>query len=389
MFTKLLLRIFVPENEHPEKPSVRAAYGIFTGYVGVAVNVFLFAVKLTIGILSGSVAVAADAVNNLSDAGSGVVTVIGFKLAAKPADPEHPFGHGRIELCCGVVVSVIIMMMGLDFLKEAVGKILSGGKVDMPPLLCWFLAGSLLFKLWLFFFYRYVGKRIDSGTIIASAFDSLSDMAGTTVVLLAVIAAKYTSFPVDGVAGVLVAIMVIIAGGNILRDAISPLLGEPPGKQFIEELQENLLKCEGIKGIHDIIVHNYGPNQYFATAHAEVEMNSDLLSVHDMLESAEVEIGRKMPVHLLLHCDPFQESTQEIRTWRVRLENATARLEPHFKLYDFRLKKNEEKLILTCHILIPQNYRMSNEEIHATLSAEMAKYSPAPELQITFIHPYI
>ena len=389
MFNKLLLRCFVPGSEHPEKPSVRAACGIFSGYVGIAVNVLLFALKLTIGIISGSIAVAADAINNLSDAGSGVVTVLGFKLASKPADREHPFGHGRIELCCGVVVAVIIMMMGLDFLKEAVSRILSGGEVKMTPLLCGLLAGSLLFKLWLFFFYRYTGKLINSATLTAASFDSLSDMGGTAVVLLAVMASKYTSLPVDGVSGVLVAVMVIIGGGKILRDTISPLLGEPPGQKFVEELQEHLLKCEGIKGIHDIIVHNYGPNQYFATAHAEVEMGRDLLSVHDMLESAEVEIGKKMPVHLLLHCDPYQPADPEAKNWRVRLENATANLEPHFKLYDFRMKKSEEKLILTCHILIPRNYCLTNEEIHARLSEEMAKYPPAPELKIAFIHPYI
>lgn len=224
---------------------------------------------------------------------------------------------------------------------------------------------------------------------MASAFDSLSDMVGTAVVLSAVFAAKFTAFPVDGCAGALVAVMVLIGGGKILRDTISPLLGEAPHTELVAELQKNLLQCPGIQGVHDIIIHNYGPNQYFATAHAEVEMPNDLLSTHDILENAEVEIGKKMPVNLLLHCDPYNPDDPECKNWRVRLENAAMEIDPIFKLYDFRLKKENGTLILSCHILIPRNYHIQNSKIHEKLTAGMAEYSPAPELKIEFIHPYV
>ena len=389
MFIDLLCRRFIPGIDAPEKPSVRVACGIFSGYVSIAVNIFLFALKITIGILSGSIAVAADAANNLSDAGSGIVTLLGFKLAAKPADSEHPFGHGRIELCCGIVVAVIVIMMGLDFLKEGVSRIFSSSTVTMTPVLTWLLAGSLLFKLWLFFFYRHIGRIINSAAVSASAFDCLSDMTGTAVVLLALLAGKYTTIPVDGIAGVLVAVMVLIGGGKILRDTISPLLGEPPSEEFVAELKSRLLQCEGITGVHDIIIHNYGPNQYFATAHAEVVQHNDLLSVHDMLESAEVEIGKNMPVQLLLHCDPYNPADQEGKIWRVKLENITADVEPAFKLYDFRMKKSEGKTILSCHILIPRNYHLSEKDIFDKLESQIKKFSSEIELKVTFVYPYI
>ena len=389
MLTKLLIKLFVPGCEKPEDPSVRTAYGIFSGYVGIIVNILLFLLKFTTGLLSGSVAIATDAVNNLSDAGSSVVTVFGFKLSSKPADSDHPFGHGRIEYIAGVIVSVIIIAMGLDFLKEAVLRIITPEPVRMKPVLIWLIAGSLLFKLWLFFFYRYVGKKINSEAVLAASFDSLSDMIGTSVILAAVIASKFTNFPIDGCAGTLASLLVLVGGGKILRDTINPLLGEPPGKEIVQELQARLLDCHGIKGVHDIIIHNYGPNQYFATAHAEVDMKDDILTVHDMLESAEVEIGKNMPIHLLLHCDPYSPADPEVKEWRVRMEDVVANFDPKFKVYDFRMKKDEGKIILSYHVLMPRNYHISYDAIHGILTDGMKKYQPSPELKIEFIHSYI
>lgn len=389
MLTKLLIKLFIPGYENPDLPQVRVAYGMFSGYVGIAVNILLFLLKFIVGILSGSVAIAADAVNNLSDAGSSVVTVFGFKLSSRPADSEHPFGHGRMEYVAGVIVSVIIIAMGLDFLKESFLRIITPEPVKAAPVLLWLIAGSLLFKLWLFLFYRHIGKKIHSEAISAAAFDSLSDMIGTSVVLLAVIGSKYTSFPIDGCAGFLVALLVLVGGGKVLRDTINPLLGEPPSKEIVKELQARLLQCHGIKGVHDIIIHNYGPNQYFATAHAEVEMHDDILSVHDMLENAEVEIGKNLPIHLLLHCDPYNPTDPEVKEWRVRMEDVVAEFDPHFKVYDFRMKKEEKKITLSYHVLIPRNYSLSYEEIHEKLSAEMKKFKSELELKIEFMHSFI
>ncbi|MBQ9501915.1 MAG: cation transporter [Lentisphaeria bacterium] len=385
MIQKLFIRCFVRDWKNTESPAVRLNYGIFSGYTGLAVNVLLAALKFTVGLLSGSVAIAADAVNNLSDAGNSVVTVFGFKIAAKPADREHPFGHGRIEYIAGVVVSVVIMAMGLNFLAESVQRVVHPQEVRMSPVLTALVAGSLLGKAWLFFFYRRIGKLIDSHTIRAMAFDSLSDMAGTSVVLLAVIAGQFTRFPVDGGAGILAALLVLYGGGKILRETINPLLGEPPGPELVEELRSRLLQCRGIRGVHDIIMHNYGPNRYFATAHAEVNLDADILAVHDMLESAEVEIGKHMPVHLLLHCDPCSTSDPEVRAWQGKAENFIADLNPLYKVHDFRLRRDETGICLDFHLLVPYGCPAEKDEIEKKLAGALAQCSPAPRVRITIV----
>ena len=386
MISNLLIRCFVRDCEHTDSAAVRLDYGIFSGYVGLAVNLLLAAVKFTVGLLSGSVAIAADAVNNLSDGGNSVVTILGFKVAAKPADREHPFGHGRFEYVAGVVVAVIIVAMGLNFLVESIGRIIQPRPVRMSAVMTGLIAGSLIFKAWLFFFYRRIGSRIDSRTIQAMAFDSLSDMTGTAVVLIAVLAGQFTSFPVDGCAGALTALLVLYGGGRILKETIDPLLGEPPGPELVEELRSRLLQCRGIRGVHDIIMHNYGPNQYFATAHAEVNLDADILAVHDMLEQAEVEIGKHMPVHLLLHCDPCHTADPEVRRWQGKMENAVAELNPRFKVYDFRLRREKPGVLtLDFHLLVPRTACADRESIEKNLSAAMSRYPDHPELRITIV----
>ena len=390
MFTRFLIRHLIPGYEHPERAGVRLRYGIVSGGVGIAVNVVLSVLKFAVGIASGSVAVAADAVNNLSDAGSSVVTILGFKISAKPADCDHPFGHGRVEHVAGVVVAVVVIAMGLDFMKESVLRILHPGEVRMSATMIALVAGAMLFKGWLYFFYRYVGRAIGSETILAAAFDSLSDLGSTSAVLIAVIAGHFTAFPVDGCAGVLVALLVLIGGVKILRETTDPLLGKPPSPEVVAELRERLLKCSGIRGVHDIIMHSYGPNQYFATAHAEVDPGQDILTVHDLLENAEVEVGRHMPVHLLLHCDPCDACDPELRMWQGRLENAVAGLNPRYKVYDLRLRRGEGGAkLLGFHLLVPRDDASECEELRARLAAALDRYPERPELKLTVVHSYV
>jgi len=390
MLTHWLIRRFVPEYEHPERPGARMRYGVFSGWVGVAVNAVLALLKFAVGIASGSVAVAADAVNNLSDAGSSVVTILGFKLAAKPADRDHPFGHGRGEHIAGVVVAVVVIAMGLDFMKESALRIFRPGEVRMSAAMIALVAGAMLLKAWLYFFYRHVGRAIGSETIRAAAFDSLSDLGATAAVLLAVIAGRFTAFPVDGCAGVLVALLVLLGGGRILRETTDPLLGKPPSPELVGELRSRLLRCEGIRGVHDIIMHSYGPNQYFATAHAEVDPEHDILSVHDLLEKAELEIGRYMPVHLLLHCDPCDTRDPELRLWQGRLENAVAELNPRYKVYDLRLRRGEGGAkTLGFHLLVPLDDRSGGEELHRSLTAAFGRYNDPPSLKLDIVRAYV
>lgn len=389
MFTNLLIRLFVRDYKQTLRSEVRLGYGLLAGFVGISVNILLFLIKITIGLLTGSVAISADAVNNLSDAGSAVITVVGFKISSRPADNGHPFGHGRMEYIAGVIVAIIIIAVGLDFFKESILRIISPQRVVADWIALVIVGGTMLFKLWLLLFYRTIGRRIDSKVISAAAFDSLSDILCTSAVLVAVFCARYTSFPVDGVTGLVVAALILFGGAKILRGTINPLMGECPSPMLVDELKSILLSCDGIKGVHDIIIHNYGPNQYFATAHAEVEPTGTLLSVHDMLESAEEEVASRLPVRLLLHCDPCNLTDPHVNEWRRRLEEAVAGIDSQFKLYDFRMDESGSVRRIHFHLLIPRNYRLSNAEIYDAVNNAMRCYDSSLELKIDFLNTYV
>ena len=389
MLTKLLIKSFVPDYGHPERPEVRLKYGILSGWTGLVLNFVLFSLKFTVGLLSGSIAIAADAVNNLSDAGSSIVTFFGFKASSVPADKDHPFGHGRVEYVAGVIVSVIIIAAGLDFLKESAVRIFRPEKIHVSNLFLWLIAGSIVFKVWLCLFYRGIGRLIRSKMLRAAAFDSLSDIAATGVVLFASVIGRFTSFPVDGCAGVLVALFAVVGGLSLLRDTINPLLGEPPRPELVNELKSRLLHCRGIYGVHDIIVHNYGPNRYFATAHAEVAPGQDILAVHDMLESAERMIAESMPVHLLLHCDPCRFSDPATNEWKLRIENAAALCDRRIKVYGTRLREGKKGKILSFDVLVPRETNFLNSDIEKQLSASLKRYPDCPGLEMTFLQSYL
>ncbi len=391
MITKSLIRLFVKDSGSPEKPNVRLAYGMLAGWCGIIVNLLLCAVKFSVGMLSGSIAIAADAVNNLSDAGSSGITVFGFKLAAAPPDNEHPFGHGRLEYIAALIVAVVIVSVGLNFLKESVQRILNPEALLIDNTMLYILLGTLVFKLWLFFFFRCIGNRINSEMIRASAFDSLSDMLTTAVIAGAAFAGHFIpAFPIDGCVGAVVAVIVIAGGIKIIRDAVSPLLGECPDRTIVEQLRAKLLTCEGVRGVHDIILHNYGPNRYFATAHAEVSRDSDSATVHDILESAEIEVGRELPIFLVLHGDPFDTEDPTVKMWRARMEDAVLAFDPKFRLYDFHLHAEPGKpLLLSYHLLIPRNYALDESEITGRLTAVMTAYDPEIRLDITYLNAFV
>jgi len=389
MITNFLIKAAIPGWENPERPEVRQAYGRLCGSVGIVVNALLFGLKLLVGLLTGSVAITADAINNLSDASTAVITLIGFKLSAKVADSEHPFGHGRLEYIAGLIVAVVILAVGVHFLQESVLKIFHPEKLQLNRPAIGLYAGTMLFKLWLLCFYRAVSRRISSGVLRAASLDSLSDLLTTSVVLLAVLLAPHTSYPVDGIAGTLVALMVLFSGVKIIRDTIDPLLGIRPDKKLVAELRQRLLACPGIAGIHDIIIHNYGPNQHFATAHAEVSSAENLLSVHDILEAAEVEIARSMPVRLILHCDPFITADPEVKLWYQRALTAVQAIDHKFKLYDFHLEGRAGALSIHFNLLVPRKYALTQALISAKLTAALQQYDARLAVQIDYTHSYV
>ena len=390
MLTDLLIKIFIRNPENTSDTKGRLAYGMLAGIGGIAVNVLLFVIKFIIGLISGSVAIAADAANNLSDAGSSVVTVIGFKLAAQPADKDHPFGHGRVEYVAGVVVSVIVIVVGFNFFRDSIMRFFTPKQLTISNVAMIIFGSSIIFKLWLFFFYKKIAAKINSDVIKAAAFDSLSDTLSTAVVLAATIAGKFTAFPVDAATGTIVASLVLWGGIKLLKETTNPLLGERPCPEMVEELRNNLLQCEGIRGVHDIIIHNYGHNQYFATAHAEVAPEGTLMSAHDMLENAEIYVSKRMPVRLLLHCDPCNLDDPEVIKWRGQMEEIVTAYDCQFKLYDFRLKTSEKgNLQLYFHLLTPRHYLADKSNIHAYFTRQIQKSAPEVELLIEFIDSFV
>ena len=390
MLSSIILKVFVPGLKKELSPENRTRCGVVSGVVGIVCNLLLVIVKLTLAALSGSIAVAADAVNNLSDAGSGIITVAGFRLSSRPPDAEHPFGHGRTEYVAGLVVALLIVGLGISFLKDAVMAIIRPSEFHADGAMIVIFSATILVKCWLFLFYRKIAKMIHSDVIRAAAYDSLSDCLGTGIVVAALIASRYTDFPVDGCAGIVVAAMILYAGATVLKDTVSKLLGEPPDHTLIEELKAILLSCPGIDGVHDIMIHNYGENSYYVTAHAEIACEGDRFSAHDILENAEVEVGRKLPVHLLLHGDPYSKQNPEVIFWRSRMENEVAMFDGTFKLYDFRVIKNNagEVYSLAFHLLIPHHYGMSETEIREKLEQKMSKFGNIT-LNILFLKSFI
>ncbi|MBR2373890.1 MAG: cation transporter [Lentisphaeria bacterium] len=391
MLTALLLKLFVPGLRKGLTPDVRLRCGMVSGVTGIFCNVFLAIVKFILAALSGSIAIAADAVNNLSDAGSGVITVAGFRLSSQPPDAEHPFGHGRTEYVAGLAVAMIVVGLGITFLKDSIMALFSPGKMKADTLTVVIFTSTVLVKCWLFFFYRKVAKMINSDAVKAAAYDSLCDCLGTVIVIGALIASRYTALPLDGCAGIVVALMILWAGVGVLKDTVSKLLGEPPPAELVEKLRQIILSAPGIDGVHDIIIHNYGENIYYVTAHAEIACEGDRFSAHDILENAEVMVGRQLPVHLLLHGDPYNKSTPEIILWRSRMENTVAAFDSEFKLYDFRLLKNDSGQVtgLTFHLLIPHRYGMTEQEINNALKERMSVYTPDLSLNITFLKSFV
>ncbi len=390
MVTSLLIRLFVPDYQKTSDAKVRLSYGILAGTTGGIASFLLFAVTLAVGLFSGSIAVIALSVNYLSDCGAAAMLLIGFKMAAKPADNEHPFGHGRIEYIAGLIVSILIIAVGLDFLKESLIQIFKPTPVQASPEMIWALCATLIVKTWMALFYRKVGKAIASQVILAQAFDSLSDLSMSALVIAAVIAGCYTTFPVNGCTGAVVAALVVWGGIGILRRTASPLLGEKPDPQLVEELQRRLQTFPGIYGIHDIMIHNYGPNRYFASAHVEVSRHGDPVAMHDILDAAEVEIARTMPVTLTLQCDPFIERTDpQLRLWKQRTRDVVRKIDRNFKLYEFHLRENSSTPFLVFDLLIPRNYILSEAEITQKIQQAISQYDPAAEIKIHFAYSYI
>lgn len=376
--TELLVRFFIKTPERVEDSSVREAYGILAGFVGIACNLILCAMKFVIGTLSGSIAIQADAVNNLSDVGSSAVMLIGSKMAGKPADREHPYGHARMEYIAALIIAFFILIVGFELGRESVMKIIAPEPVEFSVAMIAVLVGSILVKLWMSRFTANIGRRINSSTMSAATSDSIADVISTGAILLSSVIGYFKGVNIDGYIGVVVAGFVLYSGVSILRDTISPLMGEAPDPKVVTELTDRILSYDGIIGIHDILVHSYGPGKLIASAHAEVRSDCDLMAIHETIDTAEREVGVQMGIMLTLHLDPVEVDNAVLNETREQIKGILAEIDETLRFHDFRMVRGENRTNLLFDIVV-QPGRKPEEiaELKQRVADEAARLNPA------------
>lgn len=359
----LLSKIFIKNRDDLENPAVRRAYGILSGTLGIVLNILLFAGKLTAGLISGSVAIVADALNNLSDAGSSVITLIGFRMAGQKPDKGHPFGHGRIEYISGLIVSMLIILMGFELGKSSVGKIISPGETEFSVVAAVILAVSVLVKLYMCCYNGKVGKKISSPAMKATATDSLGDCISTMVVLICMFITKFTSFDLDGICGAAVALFIFISGLRAAKETINPLLGVPPTDEFVDEIGETVMSHKGVLGFHDLIVHDYGPGRRMISLHAEVPADEDLLKTHDMIDNIEKELSAKLGCDAVIHMDPIETDDKITMEAREKIAELVKIIDERVTIHDFRMVTGPTHTNVIFDIVVPYDVNRTEDEI--------------------------
>ena len=355
--TNLLIRLFIRNPEDTRSSGARYAYGRLAGAAGLCANLLLFLAKLLAGLLSSSMAIVADAFNNLSDAGSSVVTLVGFKLSSAPPDKEHPFGHGRMEYLTAMAVAVMIMLAGVELAKSSVDKILHPTGTDFRLLSVGILAAAVVIKLWMAAFYRGIGRRIGSEALRAAAADSRNDVICTGVVLLSTVVGRFTGWEVDGWVGAAVALFVLWSGFSVLRDTVSPLLGQAPDPAMVQGIRDTVLSHEGIIGVHDLMVHNYGPGRCVISLHAEVPAHEDMLQCHDLIDRIEKEIAGKYNSMVCIHMDPVETDDPKVEQLLELTREILREIDPGLSLHDFRVVFGNTHTNLIFDVVVPFGYR--------------------------------
>ena len=361
--TKLLLRLFVKDYEKKEEPKVRAAVGRLSGRVGIGGNLLLFAGKLTVGLLSGSMSITADAMNNLSDAASSIVTLLGFRLAERPADEDHPYGHARYEYLSGLAVAALILLIGFELAKDSVGKILNPTAVEFSLVTALVLVGSILVKLWMAMFNTQLGRHIDSQTLLASAADSRNDVISTTAVLVAGIVERFSGLQIDGFMGLAVALFILYSGAMLGKETISPLLGENATPELRKLIVDTVQSDERVLGYHDLMVHDYGPGQRFASLHVEMDQREDPMLCHDIIDNLERICYEKHKVHLVIHYDPVVMDNEELSQMRQQVAQLLAEQDSRLTLHDFRMVRSKGHTNLIFDVALPFDMRGKEKQL--------------------------
>lgn len=365
--TNLLVRLFVKDAGNTASPAVHARYGLLAGWVGIVCNLLLALGKLLAGLLSGSIAVMADAVNNFSDAASSIITLVGFKLSAKPADKEHPFGHARFEYLAGLAVAVLVLMVGVELLKSGIQKILAPQPTQFGTITLLVLAASIAVKLWMAFFNRNIGRRIGSATLQATFVDSRNDVITTTAVLAAALVARFTGLQLDGYMGAAVAVFILISGIGLIRSTLAPLLGAAPDAELVEHIAKTIGGTPGVLGTHDLIVHDYGPKRRFASAHVEMDSSMDVMQSHAIIDQIERDFLEKENLHLIIHYDPVDTGHSAQANARRQVQQQLLDIDCRLSLHDFRMTEAASHFDYTFDVVVPPDYPESDEVLRAQI----------------------
>lgn len=388
--TEYLVRRFVKNYKDTENIQVRTAYGVLSSIVGILCNVFLFGAKITIGVLMHSISVMADGFNNLSDAASSIISFIGVKMAEKPADEEHPFGHGRIEYIAALVVSFLVIEVGITFFKSSAEKLRNPEEITFELVPFLILVLSVGVKLWMAFFNRKLGKRIDSKVMLATSADSMGDVITTSTTILSILVCTFIGWNIDAAAGLIVSLIVIWAGIGIARDTLEPLIGQAGDPELAKKIRQEVESYSGIEGTHDLIVHNYGPNRSMASIHAEVPRDVDIEVSHEIIDRIEREVTKKLGVFLVIHMDPVEVRDERVLAVKVRLGQVLKELDEEATFHDFRMVWGEKRINLIFDVMVPFSYdKDQQKKLEEQISWRMARLDSRYQCVITIEKGYI
>lgn len=379
-----LAKWLIKDYKDYSSPEVRQGYGVLCGIVGIGLNVVLFLGKFLAGLFSHSIAITADAINNLSDAGSSLVVLLGFKMAGQKPDQDHPFGHGRIEYLSGLLVAVAILFMAVELIRSSFDKIWNPSVVVFDPLVLVILAVSVLVKLYMFYYNRSMGKKLDSAAMSATAIDSVSDACATGVVFASAVAARFTGLKLDGYCGVLVGLFIFYAGLCAARDTINPLLGQPADAGFVKEIETIVLSFEEIQGVHDLVVHNYGPGRIMISLHAEVPADGSLVELHEVIDDAENELTRRLGCEAVIHMDPVCNQDEETERMKALAVEKLRQLDESFSLHDFRMVSGSSQRKLVFDVLVPYECKEDDEKLLWELESLIREECPEACLVVKF-----
>lgn len=366
---EFLARVFIRHRDTLSPSALRQAYGQLCGAVGIGLNLLLFVGKLFAGTISGSIAITADAFNNLSDAGSSVVTLLGFRLAGRKPDPEHPFGHGRMEYISGLAVAGLILLMGVELGKSSLKKILSPEEIVSSPLVLAILAVSVAVKLYMFYYNRSIGRKIKSAAMSATATDSLSDAVSTTAVLIATLVGQFTGLNIDGWVGLLVALFILFSAYKAAKETLSPLLGQTPDPEFVDCIEQIVLSYPEVLNIHDLIVHDYGPGRMMISLHAEVSADGDLLQLHDVIDNAEHRLKKELGCMAVIHMDPIITNDAHTDALRMAVAEKVKSIDPRLTIHDFRTVSGPTHTNLIFDVVVPYDVKLTADEVRRRIGA--------------------